>query len=78
MVARTPLGSILIEEGRSQTWLALKLSAALGRVVYRQEVSDWCRGIHDPEASTKAAITDVLCRPQAEIFPPVEPEALTG
>ncbi len=78
MVALTPLGEILIQEGRSQSWLAMQLAARLGRPVYRQEVYRWCHGIHEPEASTRAAIADVLDRQVHEIFPPVEPEAVAS
>lgn len=75
MVALTPLGEILVDEGRSQTWLAMQLSAKLGRPVYRQEVSRWARGIHEPEASTKVAIADVLHRQLDEVFPEREADA---
>lgn len=69
MATRGPLDTILMHEGRTKTWLAMQLSARLGRAVYRQEVSDWCRDVHVPEARTRAIIADVLGRDVAELFP---------
>jgi hypothetical protein len=69
MVAHTPLGEHLMQEGRAQTWLAMHLSARLGRPVYRQEVHLWCRGDRTPEPATREAIASILKVPVAALFP---------
>jgi hypothetical protein len=69
MVARTALGEHLIQEGRAQTWLAMQLSARLGRPVYRQEVHLWCRGDRMPELATREAIASILKAPVDVLFP---------
>jgi hypothetical protein len=71
----TPLGETLIEQGRTQTWLAMHLSARLGRPVYRQEVHRWCKaGDRTPEPATREAIADILSVPLSDLFPAHSPE----
>ncbi len=65
----TPLKRILDEEGRRQSWLAERLTAALGRQVGRAEVNRWVHGLHDPEDATKDAIAEALGRTRKELFP---------
>lgn len=71
MVAEpTPLGETLIEQGRTQTWLAMQLSARIGRPVYPQEVSRWCKaGDRTPEATTREACSKILKVSLGDLFP---------
>lgn len=58
----TPLGRILREEGRKQSWLAERVGidpAQLSRIV---------NGLHAPEA-TRRAIADTLGRNVDELWP---------
>jgi transcriptional regulator with XRE-family HTH domain len=68
MVEPTPLATVLQEQGRTQTWLAIQLSARLGRAVYKQEVSRWALGAMLPEDRTQRAIASVLDVPVADLF----------
>jgi hypothetical protein len=69
MVAHTPLGQILAEEGRTQNWLAIQVSARLGRPVLRQEIGRWVNGIHTPQPAAQAAVADALGRSMLDVFP---------
>lgn len=68
MVELTPLARVLATQGRTQVWLAIQLSASLGRAVYKQEISAWVRGLHVPEPQTREAIAGVLGVPESALF----------
>lgn len=60
---QTPLGRILIEEGRKMTWLADRLG------VSKQEVGRWVHGVHVPAEATRQEIARTLGRTLDELFP---------
>lgn len=45
---RCKIGELLKNEGRSQTWLADKISEGLSEPVRPQLVNDWCNGRGTP------------------------------
>lgn len=69
--ASTPLGRVLHEEGRKQSWLAERLG------VDQVQVWRWVRGLHDPVDETKRAIADALGRTVGELFPAHDAAAST-
>lgn len=61
--ADTPLKLILVNEGRSQSWLARQIGAR------PEQVNRWVHGLHEPAVKTQAAIADALGRSVAELWP---------
>jgi transcriptional regulator with XRE-family HTH domain len=66
----TPLRSIMREQGRTQKWLAEEVAKRTGRdTVDYAQISDYCRGVHLPQLSTRLAIAQALGRHHDDIFP---------
>lgn len=59
----TPLRRVMREQGRTQKWLAAKVGTDQG------QISDYCRGVHLPQPSTRAAIAKALGEPIEALFP---------
>lgn len=59
---KTKLEQIMIEEGRSQTWLAKQVG------VSPNQVNRWVKGIHEPTRLYMKRIAEALGRPVEGIF----------
>lgn len=64
----TPLKLELLKQRRTQKWLASRVGTDSA------QISDYCRGVHVPKPSTRAAIASALGRHENELF---GPEAVT-
>lgn len=60
----TPLKRFMEEEGRTQSWLARRLG------VRRQQVYQWCNGIHVPSEARQREIAELLRQKVEDLFPP--------
>lgn len=59
----TPLRRVMRDQGRTQKWLAAQVGTDSA------QISDYCRGVHLPQASTRLAIAKTLGRHVDELWP---------
>ena len=65
----TPLRRVMREQGRTQKWLAARVGTDQG------QISDYCRGVHLPQPSMRAAIAEAVGEPVERLFPAHEAAA---